>query len=66
MNLVNCRIKDEIIYFVQNSSEEDNTKVSIFIAGMKAQKSLMNRRPKKTKACLKKQKKNLTVSKFIK
>jgi replicative DNA helicase len=65
MNLVNYRIKDEIINFVQNSSEEVNTKVSIFIAGMQAQKSLMNCRSKKTKACLKKHKKDLSVSKII-
>jgi hypothetical protein len=44
--LDNYRIKDEIINFVQNSSEEVNSKVAIFIAGMQAQKSLMNCRQK--------------------
>jgi len=34
--------KDEIINFVLNSSEEENSKVALFIAGMQAQKSLMN------------------------
>jgi hypothetical protein len=34
--------KDEIINFVLNSSEEVNSKVALFIAGMQAQKSLMN------------------------
>jgi len=43
-----------------------NTKVSIFIAGMQAQKSLMNRRPKKMKTYLDKPKKILTTSKINK
>jgi hypothetical protein len=33
-------IKDEIINFVLNSTEEANSKVAIFIAGMQAQKNL--------------------------
>jgi len=41
--------KDEIINFVLNSSEEVNTKVAVFIAGMQAQKSLMNCRQKEDK-----------------
>ena len=36
------KIKDEIINFVLNSPEEANSKVAIFIAGMQAQKNLMN------------------------
>jgi len=44
--LDNYRIKEEIISFVQNSSEEVNSKVAIFIAGMQAQKGLMNCRQK--------------------
>jgi hypothetical protein len=41
--------KDEIINFVLNSSEEVNTKVAVFIAGMQAQKKLMNCRKKEDK-----------------
>jgi hypothetical protein len=35
-----CRLKDEIINFVQNAPEEANSRVAVFIAGMQAQKSL--------------------------
>ena len=42
-------IKDEIIRFVQNSSEEVNSKVAVFIAGMQAQKELMNCRKETAK-----------------
>ncbi|MDR0321165.1 MAG: hypothetical protein LBI28_06655 [Treponema sp.] len=34
------RIKGEIISFVRNSTEEEVSKVAVFIAGMQAQKSL--------------------------
>jgi len=37
-------IKDEILDFVLNSSEETNSKVAIFIAGMRAQKNLTDYR----------------------
>ena len=37
-----CKLKDEIINFVLNSPEAVNTKVAVFIAGMKAQKNLMD------------------------
>jgi hypothetical protein len=43
------RLKDEIISFVQNSPEEVNSRVAVFIAGMQAQKSLMNCKQKKDK-----------------
>jgi hypothetical protein len=33
-------LKDDIISFVQNSPEEVNSKIAVFIAGMQAQKSL--------------------------
>jgi hypothetical protein len=44
--LNNLTIKDEIINFVLNSPEEANSKVAIFIAGMQAQKNLMDCRQK--------------------
>jgi len=50
------KMKEEIISFVQNSSEEVNSKVAIFIAGMQAQKSLMNCRQKDDKNLFKKNK----------
>jgi len=34
------KLKDEIIKFVQNSPEDVNSKVAVFIAGMQAQKCL--------------------------
>ena len=40
------RLKDEIINFVLNSTEEVNSKVAVFIAGMQTQKSLMSYRQK--------------------
>ena len=36
------KLRDEIISFVQNSPEEVNSKIAVFIAGMQAQKSLPN------------------------
>jgi hypothetical protein len=41
--------KDEIISFVQNSPEEVNSKIAVFIAGMQAQKSLTDCRLKMDK-----------------
>jgi len=34
------RLKEEIIKFVQDSPEDVNTKIAVFIAGMQAQKNL--------------------------
>jgi citrate lyase synthetase len=34
------KLKTEIISFVQNSPEEVNAKIAVFIAGMQAQKNL--------------------------
>ena len=34
------KLRDEIIRFVINSSEEENNKLAIFISGMKAQKCI--------------------------
>jgi citrate lyase synthetase len=34
------KVRDEIISFVQNSPEEVNAKIAVFIAGMQAQKNL--------------------------
>ncbi|GBU27249.1 hypothetical protein R84B8_00778 [Treponema sp. R8-4-B8] len=34
------KLKDEIIKFVQDSSEDVNSNIAVFIAGMKAQKNL--------------------------
>jgi hypothetical protein len=34
------KVKDEIISFVQNSPDEVNAKIAVFIAGMQAQKNL--------------------------
>jgi hypothetical protein len=39
-------MKDTIINFVQNSPEEVNSQVAVFIAGMQAQKKLMHYRRK--------------------
>jgi len=39
-------IKDEILDFVLNSSEEENSKIAFFIAGMRAQKKLPDYRQK--------------------
>ena len=36
------KLRDEIIRFVINSSEEENSKLAIFISGMKAQKCIMS------------------------
>jgi hypothetical protein len=36
------KLKDEIINFIQNSPEEVNSKIAVFIAGMQAQKNLSN------------------------
>jgi len=47
--LENYTLKDKIIHFVQNASEDVNDRVAVFIAGMQAQKSLMNHRQKKDK-----------------
>ena len=41
------KIKDEIISFVQDSTEEVNSKIAVFIAGMQAQKNLTDCRRKK-------------------
>lgn len=46
------KLKDEIISFVQNSPEDVNFSVAVFIAGMQAQKNLMNDRQKKNKRSL--------------
>jgi hypothetical protein len=35
------KLRDEIISFVRNSPEEVSSQVAVFIAGMQAQKSLM-------------------------
>ena len=40
------KLKDEIINFVQSSPEEVNAQVAVFIAGMQAQKSLIDCRQK--------------------
>ena len=40
------KLKCEIISFVQNSPEEVNSKLAILIAGMQAQKNLMECRQK--------------------
>ena len=40
------KLRDEIIRFVINSSEEENTKLAIFISGMKAQKFIRPGSPK--------------------
>jgi hypothetical protein len=47
--LDNYSLKDEIINFVQNAPEEMNARVAVFIAGMQAQKSLMDYRRKTSK-----------------
>jgi citrate lyase synthetase len=36
------KLKTEIISFIQNSPEEVNAKIAVFIAGMQAQKNLAN------------------------
>ena len=40
------KLRDEIISFIQNSSEEVNSKIAVFIAGMQAQKNLAACPPK--------------------
>jgi len=47
--LDNYSLKDEIINFVQDAPEEMNARVAVFIAGMQAQKSLMDYRRKTNK-----------------
>jgi len=47
--LDNSTLKDEIINFVQDAPEEMNARVAVFIAGMQAQKSLMDYRRKTSK-----------------
>jgi len=42
-------LKDEIINFVHDAPEEVNARVAVFIAGMQAQKSLMDHRFKTDK-----------------
>jgi hypothetical protein len=43
------KLKDEIISFVRNSPDEINSKIAVFIAGMQAQKSLMEDQQKKAR-----------------
>lgn len=36
------KLRNEIIHFVVSSSDEENSKLAIFISGMKAQKSIIS------------------------
>jgi len=47
--LDNYALKDEIISFVRDAPEEVNARVAVFIAGMQAQKSLMDYQQKTDK-----------------
>ena len=46
-----CTTKDEIISFIQNSTEEVNFKIAVFIAGMQAQKNLMGNQESRDLFC---------------
>jgi hypothetical protein len=44
------KLRDEIISFVRNSPEEVSSQVAVFIAGMQAQKSIMEEQQKKARS----------------
>jgi hypothetical protein len=44
--MVNIGSKDEIIGYILNSSDEENEKLALFIAGMEAQKRAFSRKRK--------------------
>jgi hypothetical protein len=43
------KLREEIIGFVRNSPEEVNSQIAVFIAGMQAQKTLMEGQQKKAR-----------------